>query len=154
MRHALLLAEFMSTPWALQPDRLAAFSSMLLRWESGAVASEDVMAGIAADRANLAARRNEAARQQEAARMGRDANIAVLPMYGILTQRGNQVDQVSGPGSTSTQAFTNAMRTREWTAVEPGVLDRKYYVKGIGTVKEITVKGGKEELELYAIRNG
>jgi hypothetical protein len=44
------------------------------------------------------------------------------------------------------------MRTSEWTPLEPGVLDNKYYVRGIGTVKEITVKGGKEELELFAIR--
>jgi hypothetical protein len=54
---------------------------------------------------------------------------------------------------TPYRTFTSALRTREWTPLEPGVLDRKYYVKGIGTVKEVTVKGGKEELELYAIRN-
>jgi hypothetical protein len=37
-------------------------------------------------------------------------------------------------------AFAGAMRTRETTALEPGVLDNKYYVRGIGEVEEITVR--------------
>jgi hypothetical protein len=64
------------------------------------------------------------------------------------------VEVLSTKVVTPYRSFTNAMRTREWTPLEPGVLDNKYYVKGIGTVKELTVKGGKERLELYAIRNG
>jgi hypothetical protein len=31
------------------------------------------------------------------------------------------------------------------------VLDNKYYVKGIGEVKEIAVKGGQEELALTSV---
>jgi hypothetical protein len=45
-------------------------------------------------------------------------------------------------------SFTEAMRTEEWTPLEPDVLDNKYYVKGIGEVKEVAVKGGQEELAL------
>jgi hypothetical protein len=47
--------------------------------------------------------------------------------------------------------FTNAARamvTREWTPLEPGVVGRKYYVRGVGTVKEETVQGGTERLVL------
>jgi hypothetical protein len=44
----------------------------------------------------------------------------------------------------------NAMRTREWTPLEPGVIDRKYYVRGIGQVEEATVKGGNELLRLVS----
>jgi signal peptide peptidase SppA len=36
--------------------------------------------------------------------------IAVLPLYGIVTQRGNMVDDVSGPGTTSTQQFSASLR--------------------------------------------
>ena len=36
-----------------------------------------------------------------------------------------------------------AMLTREWTPLEPGVIDHKYYVQGIGTVKEQQVAGSK-----------
>jgi hypothetical protein len=45
-----------------------------------------------------------------------------------------------------------ALLTREWTPLEPGVVDRKLYVRGIGTVLERTVRGGDELNELVAIR--
>jgi hypothetical protein len=45
-----------------------------------------------------------------------------------------------------------AMLTKEWTPLEPGVLDHKYYVRGIGTVLEQTVKGGDERNELVSVR--
>jgi hypothetical protein len=47
---------------------------------------------------------------------------------------------------------TRALQTREWTPLEPGVIDRKLYVRGVGTVKEETIKGGDEVVELVAIR--
>jgi hypothetical protein len=50
-------------------------------------------------------------------------------------------------------AVTNhALLTREWTPLEPDVIDHKYYVPGIGTVLEETVKGGDELNELVAVR--
>lgn len=50
-------------------------------------------------------------------------------------------------------AVTNrALLTREWTPLEPGLVDHKYYVPSIGTVLEETVKGGDELNELVAIR--
>ncbi len=64
------------------------------------------------------------------------------------------VEALSKKVVTPYRTFTDALRTREWTPLEPDVLDNKYYAKGIGTVKEITVKGGKEDISLYAIRNG
>jgi hypothetical protein len=45
----------------------------------------------------------------------------------------------------------NAVSTREWTPLEPGTLDSKTYVRGIGTILELTVKGGDERLELVSI---
>jgi hypothetical protein len=45
-----------------------------------------------------------------------------------------------------------ALLTKEWTPLEPGTLDHKYYVRGLGTVKEASVKGAKEVNELVAIR--
>ena len=44
-----------------------------------------------------------------------------------------------------------ALLTKEWTPLEPGVLDHKVYVRGIGTVLEETVKGGTEHLELVSV---
>ena len=48
----------------------------------------------------------------------------------------------------------NALLTKEWTPLEPGVLDHKYYVRGIGTVLEQTVKGGDERNALVSVRRG
>ncbi|MFE2298978.1 hypothetical protein ACFXAW_12320 [Streptomyces sp. NPDC059445] len=65
-----------------------------------------------------------------------------------------QVLDLSSRVSVPYRTFTGALRTKEWTALEPGVVDAKYYVKGIGTVKEVTVKGGPfEENALTAVRN-
>jgi hypothetical protein len=43
-----------------------------------------------------------------------------------------------------------ALLTKEWTPLEPGVVDQKFYVRGVGTVLEQTVKGGNERLELVS----
>jgi hypothetical protein len=58
--------------------------------------------------------------------------------------------KVRTPGASSTQALL----TEEWTPLEPGVLDHKYYVRGIGTVLEQTVKGGTERNTLVSVRRG
>ena len=51
-------------------------------------------------------------------------------------------------------AFAGVMRTRETTALEPGVLDNKYYVAGVGTVREAAVKGPVERLRLVSFNRG
>jgi hypothetical protein len=43
------------------------------------------------------------------------------------------------------------LRTAETTALEPGVLDNKFYLRGVGSVLETTVKGGHETLRLSEI---
>ncbi len=48
----------------------------------------------------------------------------------------------------------HALLTKEWTPLEPGVLDHKYYVRGIGTVLEQSVKGPVERNELVSFRRG
>jgi hypothetical protein len=48
----------------------------------------------------------------------------------------------------------HALRTKEWTPLEPGVIDNKYYVRGIGDVKEVTVKGPREVLRLVSFTKG
>jgi hypothetical protein len=44
-----------------------------------------------------------------------------------------------------------ALLTEEWTPLEPGVLDHKLYVRGVGLVLEETVKGGDERNALVAV---
>jgi hypothetical protein len=47
---------------------------------------------------------------------------------------------------------TRAVLTKEWTPLEPGTLDHKYYVRGVGQVKEVTVKGPTERNVLLSVR--
>ena len=58
--------------------------------------------------------------------------------------------QVSSPFASS----GHAVRTREWTPLEPNVYENKYYVRGIGDVKEKTVQGPKEILRLVSFHRG
>ena len=103
MNHQLLVAEYLATPWALMPERLSAVTAVIARWSGDARASDEVMLSISEDR-----HAREARRQSSVSNSG--GGIAVLPLYGIVTQRGNMVDDVSGPGTASTQKFSNMLR--------------------------------------------
>jgi signal peptide peptidase SppA len=103
MNRQLLLSEFLTTPWALMPERLQAMAGVLTRWSAGEPPTDETMFQIQSERVLRDTRK-----QMAAANTG--AGIAVLPLYGVVTQRGNMVDDISGPGSTSTQQFTSALR--------------------------------------------
>jgi len=47
----------------------------------------------------------------------------------------------------------SALLTKEWTPLEPGVVDHKYYVRGIGTVLEQAIKGDTEVNRLISIKS-
>jgi signal peptide peptidase SppA len=103
MNKQLLLSEFLTTPWALMPERLQAMSGILTRWSAGEPPSDETLFQVNTDRVLRDSRK-----QMAAASAG--SGIAVLPLYGVVTQRGNMVDDISGPGSTSTQQFAAVLR--------------------------------------------
>jgi hypothetical protein len=41
-------------------------------------------------------------------------------------------------------SYSHAARTIEWSRLEPGVIDEKFYVPGVGVVKETAASGPKE----------
>ena len=49
---------------------------------------------------------------------------------------------------------TNAVLTQETTPLEPGTVDHKLYVHGVGTVLEQTEKGPNERNELVSFKRG
>lgn len=103
MKRHLLIAEFSQTPWALHPAALAKFTGVLRNWQTGVMPSAEVMAVIEQDKQAREVRRASAAQAT-------GGGIAVLPLYGVVTQRGNMADDISGPGSCSTQQFTQSLR--------------------------------------------
>jgi hypothetical protein len=62
-----------------------------------------------------------------------------------------KVIDLSAPVTVPYGSFRHALRTEETTALEPEVVDNKYYVKGIGEVAELSVRGPRERLKLVEI---
>jgi hypothetical protein len=60
----------------------------------------------------------------------------------------------NAPVSVPFVSTRHAIRTKEWTPLEPGVVDNKYYVAGVGTVREAAVKGPVERLRLVSFNRG
>jgi hypothetical protein len=50
--------------------------------------------------------------------------------------------------------FEPALLTKEWTRLEPDVLEYKLYARGVGVVLELTASGGAEREELVRFRRG
>jgi hypothetical protein len=50
--------------------------------------------------------------------------------------------------------FNNLLVTKEWTPLEPGVAEHKYYARDVGFIRSVMVKGGKEHTELVRITTG
>ena len=65
-----------------------------------------------------------------------------------------EVDALGAKTRTHYRAFTGLVQTREWTPLEPGVVSRKLYARGIGLVKELNTQGPQETLTLYAVTSG
>jgi hypothetical protein len=65
-----------------------------------------------------------------------------------------QVLSLNLPVNVPFGASKNGLLTKEWTPLEPGVIDHKYYLRGVGTVLEQTVKGGNERNALISYQSG
>ena len=65
-----------------------------------------------------------------------------------------RVVSVSSPITVPYGSYTDALLTEEWTVLEPDVLDHKFYVKGLGEVAELSVKGPVERGLLVSYVSG
>ena len=50
------------------------------------------------------------------------------------------------------ECFENVLVTKEWTPLERGVVEYKYYAEGVGFIYSEMTKGGEETLELVDVR--
>ncbi len=48
-------------------------------------------------------------------------------------------------------SFNDALVTKEWSPLEPDVETHKYYVRGVGAVRDVAVKGPTEEFVLVSV---
>jgi hypothetical protein len=63
-----------------------------------------------------------------------------------------QVLKIGVPVKVPYRSFGSTLLTKEWTPLEPDVVDHKFYARGIGTVLEVTAKGPTERNELVSFR--
>lgn len=98
-----LVAEFLSTPWALMPERMSAFANVVARWYAGAPkAMEDDSYGPSKSAYEV--------RREAAARMSA-GGVAVVSCYGVIVQRAGMMTEWCG--GTSTQQLVAWLRELE-----------------------------------------
>jgi hypothetical protein len=51
-------------------------------------------------------------------------------------------------------SFDHVLMTEEWTPLEPNIVERQYYVAGVGDIIESTVEGPPERIELVDVKHG
>jgi hypothetical protein len=56
-------------------------------------------------------------------------------------------ENVSVPYGT----FSNVLKTKDFSKLEPDIVENKYYAQNLGEIKELIVKGGSEEMTLIQI---
>jgi hypothetical protein len=70
---------------------------------------------------------------------------------GVAEDRGKVV-AVNESVSVPAGSFTGCVRTEDWNALEPDVLENKTYCPQVGLVLEVMVRGGTERTELVERR--
>lgn len=98
-------------------------------------------------------------------RAGRDGAQAGIVMEAH-PRVGDTYKQEDAPGVAEDQAtvlsldasktvpfgsFDNLLKTKDFSPLEPSVVERKFYAKGIGSVLEKVVKGGRERVVLVRV---
>ena len=48
-------------------------------------------------------------------------------------------------------SFKDCLETEEFTPLEPGAIEHKFYARGVGFIQSVALRGGRERLELVTI---
>jgi hypothetical protein len=72
---------------------------------------------------------------------------------GVAEDRA-RVLKLDGSVNVPYGSYNHVLVTEEFTPLEPGVVERQYYVAGVGDIVEATVKGEPERIELVAVKRG
>lgn len=125
IRFPHLRAAIARDPWAIMPDRLEAIAEVVERRAEGIRLTTEEIAGIKGTRQpngvailhsmhsldvhdDLIEESRSAASQQQSSAPG--SVIAVINVMGIIAQHASQVDDISGPGGTSTERVSQSLR--------------------------------------------
>ncbi len=62
-----------------------------------------------------------------------------------------EVVSLSEAATVAYGSFQDLLLTREWTPLEPSIVENKYYARGMGLVLEVIVEGGSGHVELVEV---
>src|SRR2546430_14187079 len=68
-----------------------------------------------------------------------------------VAEDGAKIVDLNASVRTPFVSSNEALKTEEFSLLEPDVLDNKYYVRNVGLVREQTVQGGADFLELVSV---
>jgi hypothetical protein len=74
--------------------------------------------------------------------------------YKGHAEDGAQIISVDALAKVPSGRFEHGVQTRNFSGIEPDVIEEKIYAKGVGIVLEITVSGGSDRSELLSYESG
>jgi hypothetical protein len=74
--------------------------------------------------------------------------------YKGHAEDGAQIISVDALAKVPYGRFDHGVQTRNFSGIEPDVIEEKIYAKGVGVVLEITVSGGSDRSELLSFKSG
>lgn len=123
-RFPRLRAAVVANPWAIMPERLEAIVEVLERRIEGVRLSAEEIAALKGERAPNGILALHPVARTAGTAGGKPQLVAVINIFGIIAQHAHEVDDISGPGGTSTErvgrSFTRAI---DDTAVKAVVLN-------------------------------
>jgi hypothetical protein len=75
----------------------------------------------------------------------------VFKQEDAIAEDCSKIVELNASVKTPFVSSNEALKTEEFSLLEPDVLDNKYYVRNIGLVREQTVRGGSDFLELVSV---
>lgn len=87
------------------------------------------------------------------------ANPTIGDIYRQEYYKGEAEDMAEVLSLTETASvpygsYTDLLMTKEWSPLEPSVIENKYYAPGLGLVLEANAQGGSGKIELISVATG
>jgi signal peptide peptidase SppA len=147
MRYEHIFAEVFRKPWAILPDKFRVIAEIVhLRASGQKLTEEEIRARLSESRDGI---------QAAAARSGKGyGTVAVIPIYGVISQRMNLMSQFSG--GTSVEKLSSQLRAAlADTNVSSIVLDVDSPGGGVEGIPELAdeIIAGRSQKKIVAVAN-
>jgi hypothetical protein len=69
---------------------------------------------------------------------------------GVAEDRG-QIVATDAKVTVPYGTFTNCIKTEEWSDIEPGIVEYKFYAKNVGVIRSVSVVGEQDDSKLVSV---